>query len=129
MKKLLLIFGLLFINATTIFAAPMPLDQVKNILELTKSSWVAYRDFNGSQLIYFTHLEGWKCGIKQVNYSFNSQDLDKIWELETCNPDSPNAILKSDLYITLPLDSVQIIYVQLTYDDDSQSEIVKFDKP
>ena len=32
----------------------MPLDQVKNILNLTRDSWISFREFNGQQLIYFT---------------------------------------------------------------------------
>lgn len=108
---------------------PMPLDQVKNIINLTKTSWVAFRDYDGNQLIYFTHLESWKCGIIQVKYSLNSQSLDQVWQLAECDLGSPNAVTKDMPYIRLPLNTAQNISVQITFDDGTQTEIVTFDKP
>lgn len=67
-----------------VFSLPsiaMPPKQMKQILNMTKNNWVSFRDFNGKQLIYFTHLESYTCGIKEVRYSINSDDLDKVWEL------------------------------------------------
>lgn len=126
MKNIFMVLALFLMSPSLANAAVMPLEQVKNILEITKTSWVAYRDFNGSQLIYFTHLEGWKCGISVVKYGLNGADLNEVWTLETCNPDNPNAIAKDNIWLTLPLGSVQDIDVQLTFDDGTQSEIVNF---
>ena len=126
MKKIFAILTVFLISPNLASAAVMPLEQVKNILDITKTSWVAYRDFNGNQLIYFTHLEGWKCGIAEVKYGPNGADLDKVWMLETCNPDNPNAITKDNIWLTFPLGSIQNIDVQLTFDDGTKSEIVNF---
>ena len=126
MKKIFAILTVFLISPNLASAAVMPLEQVKNILDITKTSWVAYRDFNGNQLIYFTHLEGWKCGIAEVKYGLNGADLDKVWMLETCNPDNPNAITKDNIWLTFPLGSIQNIDVQLTFDDGTKSEIVNF---
>lgn len=99
--------------------------QEKQILEMTKDNWVAYRDFNGRQLIYFTHLEAWKCGITQVSYSINSEALDQIYELQPCDPKKPNAVTTDTPYISLPLNTSQTIAVQLTYEDGTKSEVVR----
>jgi hypothetical protein len=99
--------------------------QEKQILEMTKKSWLAFRNYNGRQLIYFTQLEAWKCGIKQVNYSINSDALDQIYQLQPCDPANPNAITTDKPYISLPLGTSQTIAVQLTYEDGTKSEIVR----
>ena len=99
--------------------------QEKQILEMTKNNWIAYRDFNGRQLIYFTHLEAWKCGILQVSYSINSEALDQIYLLQPCDPNNPNAVTTDKPYISLPLGTSQTIAVQLTYEDGTKSEVIR----
>ncbi len=99
--------------------------QDKQILEMTKNNWVAFRDFNGRQLIYFTHLESWKCGILQVKYSINSEILDQFYLLQQCDPNNPNAVTTDKPYISLPLGTAQTIAVQVTYEDGSTSGIIK----
>lgn len=123
--------------AASVFVAPvpftdtataqgMPPEQIKQILDMTKTSWVSFRDWQGQQLIYFTHLEAWKCGIDYVFYGLNGGPLDQIWELDTCNPDNPNAVLKDKPYIELPAGSTQSISVQLIYPDGSKSPVETF---
>ena len=68
------------------------LGQEKKLLEMTRSNWVSFRDFNGQQLIYFTHLEVYRCGISQVRYSLNTDRLDREWKLAKCDPKNPHAI-------------------------------------
>lgn len=102
----------------------IPPEQMKPILNMTKSSWVAFRDYNGKQLIYFTHLESYKCGIQSVHYSINSDKLDKVWELEVCNPKNPLAVTKDNIYLSLPLHSAKSISVKLIFADGSESEVV-----
>lgn len=102
----------------------IPPAQMKPILNMTKNSWVSFRDFNGKQLIYFTHLESYKCGIKSVHYSINSEKLDKVWELEACNLKNPLAVTKDDIYLSLPLNTAKSISVKLIFSDGSESEVV-----
>lgn len=99
----------------------MPPEQIKQILDVTKANWVSFRDWNGQQLIYFTHLESWRCGIDFVFYSLNSTDLDQMWELDACDPSNPNAVLKEKPYIELPAGSTQSITVQLIFKDGTKS--------
>lgn len=100
--------------------------QERQILEMTKDAWIAFRDYGGEQLIYFTHLEAWKCGIAEVRYSVNGEALDRIWELQPCNPENPAAITTDRPYIALPPGTAQSVSVQLTYEDGGTSEIVTF---
>ncbi|MEO0976399.1 MAG: hypothetical protein AAFY05_09770 [Pseudomonadota bacterium] len=113
-------------SADTAMAQGMPPEQIKQILDMTKTSWVSFRDWQGQQLIYFTHLEAWKCGIDYVFYGLNGGPLDQMWELDTCNPDNPNAVLKDKPYIELPAGSTQSISVQLIYPDGSKSPVETF---
>ncbi len=125
MKNVIFSAILLVISSVIISSPGNAAGQEKQILEMTKDNWVAYRDYNGRQLIYFTHLESWKCGIKQVNYSINSIDLDQIYQLQPCDPANPNAVTTDKPYISLPLGTSQTIAVQLTYTDGTKSEIVR----
>ena len=108
-------------------AQGMPPEQIKQILDVTKANWVSFRDWQGQQLIYFTHLESWKCGIDYVFYGLNGGPLDQMWELDECDPDNPNAVLKDKPYIELPAGSTQSISVQLVYPDGSKSLVETFE--
>ncbi|MBO6508828.1 MAG: hypothetical protein JJ866_14895 [Roseibium sp.] len=107
-------------------AQGMPPEQIKQILDLTKTSWVSFRDWQGQQLIYFTHLESWKCGIDYVFYGLNGGPLDQMWELDECDPSNPNAVLKDKPYIELPAGSTQSISVQLIFPDGTKSAVETF---
>ena len=98
---------------------------MKQILNMTQSNCVSFRDFNGKQLIYFTHLESYTCGIKEVRYSINSDELDKVWELQPCDTEKSMAVTKDILYLTMPLGTAKSIAVQVTFADDTKSEIVR----
>lgn len=103
----------------------MPPEQIKPVLNMTKDNWVSFRDYNGKQLIYFTHLETYTCGIQQVRYSINSDVLDQTWELQPCDPNNPLEITKEIIYLSLPLGTAKSIAVKLTFTDGSESEIVR----
>lgn len=99
--------------------------QEKQILGMTESSWVHFRDFNGRQLIYFTHLEVYRCGIVKVRYSINSDALDQEYSLQPCNPENPNAVTTDRPYISLPLGTAKSISVEVTFEDGTKSGLVR----
>ena len=95
------------------------------ILEMTKGNWAYFRDFNGRQLIYFTHLESYRCGIERVSYSLESDALDREWKLQPCHPDRPNESTTDTLYIGFPPGTAGSIALQLTFKDGSKSAVVR----
>ena len=125
MRKIMtFIVAMLLLAVYSLSAGDIPPKQMKKILNMTQNNWVSFRDFNGKQLIYFTHLESYTCGIKEVHYSINSDDLDKVWELQLCNPKNPMAVTKDMIYLTMPLGAAKFIAVQVIFTDDMKSEIV-----
>lgn len=126
MKKITTpIVAIVLLAVFSLSASAMPPKQMKQILNMTQSNWVSFRDFNGKQLIYFTHLESYTCGIKEVRYSINSDDLDKVWELQPCDTKNPMAITKDIIYLTMPLGTAKSISVQVTFADGTKSEILR----
>lgn len=101
--------------------------QEPKILDLTRGSWAYFRDYNGRQLVYFTHLEVYRCGIATARYSFNSDALDREWPLQPCDANKPNEITTDRPYVALPLGAGKWIAVQLTFRDGSKSAVVRID--
>jgi hypothetical protein len=104
--------------------------EVKPILSATKANWVALREYDGKDLLYFTHLLAWRCGLDAVHYSVNGES-EKQWRSEPCYESEvqPNAIKATDVlpFIGLPLQSVQSVAVRVIYDDGSE-ETAKFQR-
>jgi len=119
------IVSVLLLAVFSMPASAMPPKQMKQILNMTQNNWVSFRDYNGKQWIYFTHLESYTCGIKEVHYSINSDELDKVWELQPCDTKNPMAITKDIIYLTMPLGTAKYITVQVTFADDTKSEVVR----
>ncbi len=101
--------------------------EVKPILAMTKSSWVALSVAGGQDLLYFTHLESWRCGIAEIRFSVNSPAADRRRETEPCYRDSaqPNALrLQGHVpYLAFPAGSVQSVAVELRFDDGTRDRI------
>jgi hypothetical protein len=64
----------------------------KQILPMTRENWVAFRNYDGRQYVYFTHLVVYRCGLAAIRYSLNDRTLDHEFPLAPCDPDNPNAI-------------------------------------
>ena len=98
--------------------------EIKPILTLTKPQWVAVREFDGKDLIYFTNLLAWRCGVTSVSYGLNGAAPDTPLPMEPCYEGEavPNAF-KADQpilpYIEAALGSVTALSVRVTYDDGS----------
>ena len=98
--------------------------EVKPILSVTKPQWIAVREYDGKDLLYFTNLLAWRCGVQSVAYGLNGAAPDTALVIEPCYDAEaqPNA-LKMDQgvlpYIEAALGSVQSVTVLVTYDDGS----------
>ena len=99
------------------------------MLEGNKASgWIAFRNFSGRQLLYFTTLQTLHCRLKEIRYSINSEALDQRVELVKCNPALPFSVGESDvlenrIYKSMPLGTAQWAAVQVVWEDESVSEV------
>jgi hypothetical protein len=98
--------------------------EVKHILDATRAQWIAVRPWDGQDLLYFTNLLSWRCGIHEIRYAVNGGSK-QILTTEPCYADesAPNA-LKMDggvfPYVAFPENSIVTIEVQILYDDLSE---------
>lgn len=101
--------------------------EIKPILQATRANWVALREFDGSDLLYFTHLESWRCGLSEVRFSVNSTAATTLREMEPCYEGTaqPNALtLDGHLpYILLPLGMTETVSVVVVFDDGSEDRM------
>jgi hypothetical protein len=98
--------------------------EVKPILTATKPQWIAVREYDGLDLLYFTNLLAWRCGVDSVTYGLNGAAPETVLTTEPCYDAEaqPNA-LKMDQgilpYVNAALGSLQAIAVVVTFDDGS----------
>ena len=56
----------------------LPQSLYQAMLDANKASiWVAFLNFNGQQLLYFTTIQTLHCRLKEIRYSINSDALDQ----------------------------------------------------
>jgi len=106
--------------------------EVKPIVSMTKANWVAVREFEGQDLLYFTHLLSWRCGLWDISYGINGAPAETVVAMEPCHedtaqPNGMNDVLSFPIYTTLPLDSVESVYVEVVFDDGT-SDFAQFDR-
>ena len=97
--------------------------EVKPILEATRANWIAVRRWEGQDLLYFSHLEAWRCGLAGVRFAINGGAA-QPYPLAPCDETSaqPNALPSDTLpYRAFPLNSITSIEVEISYDDGTQS--------
>jgi len=99
------------------------LAQGKQALEMTKGSWLMFRDYDGKVLLYFTHLVSYRQVIKEIRYSLNSEALDQTFKFK---PSAKMYEIGADdiVYLTVP-PNTQYAAVQVTYKDGMKSDVQK----
>jgi len=125
----------LLIGAATIATLPAQAQtttaEIKPILTMMKGMWVSVREYGGNDLLYFTMLESYRCGLDGVKYGVNSDVADQVWEQEACYLDeaTPNAMKMEDglPFIKLEMGSVETVIVEITYDDGT-TEIETYER-
>jgi hypothetical protein len=94
----------------------------RKILDMTASSWLSFREFNGL-MIYYTHLVSYRCAIRQVRIGIDSTVPDKVVQLPPCDMKEPHAIPHNvSPYLRLP-PNTKSVSVELTFKDGSLSEL------
>ena len=93
------------------------------ILELTKANWIGVREWDGQDLLYFTHLQVYRCAMDQIRY-FVNVGKPRVREMEPCYDDLPTPYIMKAPEGHLPYDrhelnSIQTITVEITLKDGS----------
>lgn len=95
--------------------------EVGPILQMTKDSWAAVREYDGKDLVYFTHVLSWRCGLKGAKFSINEEPLQDL-ELPDCHMKfkQPNALIDDEallVYRRYDLGSVNSVRVDVLLDN------------
>jgi hypothetical protein len=99
----------------------------KQILESLATSWVEFREFNGT-LIYFTSLISYRCAIAEVRYGLDDGKPLQRYDMPACNPKDPFVIPpNAQVYIKAP-PQTKSISVQITWRDGTQSDVSKIER-
>ena len=125
MKWLIVTLGL--VAGMTSASAQGLIGLEKQVLPLTTRNWIAFRNYDGRQWIYFTHLVVYRCGLSEIRYSIGSDDLDQTFPLPPCDEQRPNAIdpVAYPPYLTMPIDTATSIAVRVVYADGEESQTVR----
>lgn len=99
--------------------------QQKQALEMTKGSWVSFRDYNGL-LVYTTHLVTYRCTIRRATYGLDSQPVDRPLPLPACDARDPFAVPSSETpWFKVP-PTTRSMTVRLEFRDGTASESTVF---
>lgn len=131
MRKILTVASLMFGLATPVMAQNFTTAaEVRPILGATQGNWIAVREYEGRDLLYFTHLLAWRCGLDSIYFSVNEED-EQRFEAEPCYEDeaTPNALKVDDILPYLPFDlqSIDTVDVRIVYDDGEEA-IARFER-
>lgn len=107
-------------------------EQARPILGVTRANWIAVREFDGQDLLYFTHLASYRCALSGIRYGVNGDAPDLTFEPEPCYRDeaAPYAIKPDSgvqVYVAFPLNHIRTVTVQITY-TDGVKETAAFDR-
>ena len=113
-------------STNVVCAQMMDAAQIRPILDATRNNWVAVREWGGQDLVYFTHLLTWRCGLTKIEYGFNGAKANRNWVFTPCDETSANPMALpggQKIYGSFDLNSVQSITVKITYDDGEQDTV------
>jgi hypothetical protein len=96
--------------------------ETKEILEMTASSWLAFREYpQGRMLLYFTHLLSYKNGLQEILYSVDDESLSRRVRFtpDWSGPGAPGLGDDDETVVEIPL-SAQFVAVKLVFIDGSE---------
>jgi hypothetical protein len=97
----------------------------RKILDLTATSWLSFREFNGL-LVYYSQLMSFRCAIREARIGIDSAVPDKVLKMPPCDPRDPSSIPHDSTPYLKLAPSTKSVSVELTYRDGSVSEIKTF---
>ncbi|WP_052245415.1 hypothetical protein [Halocynthiibacter namhaensis] len=99
--------------------------EVRPILTATRSSWVSLRADSAQDVLDFTQIAAWRCGLSAVHYRINGGS-EKSLDLEACYESElrPNATKNRAVWlVNEPGGSVDRVDLRLIYDDGREDSI------
>jgi len=104
-------------------------ENVKPILEMTQRNWVAVHGAQDQDILYFTHLASWRCGLESVAFGINGAPPSEPIALEPCYAETsaPNALMVTDgfaPYVVLEADSIRTVTVVVAFDDGTDDLVM-----
>lgn len=112
-------------------AARLIVAETKNILEMTASSWVAFREFpEGRMLLYFSHLLSYKNGLKEIRYSVDGEPGSRRVRFtpDWSGPGAPGIRDDDEVVVEIPM-SARFVEVTLVFLDGSEWPARRFTGP
>ncbi|WP_460274885.1 hypothetical protein [Celeribacter sp. ULVN23_4] len=100
--------------------------EVKPILQATKPQWIAVRNYDGKDLLYFTNLLSWRCGLTEIFYSLNGAEM-VPFAMEPCYLDTaqPNALKAETLdaiLVSFPPGTIETVDLNVIFDDGTSEQ-------
>ncbi|MEO1334328.1 MAG: hypothetical protein AAFV29_01735, partial [Myxococcota bacterium] len=101
------------------------LDQTKRILNMTKTAWVAFNEYDGRLLLYFTHLLCY-AEVSAIRYGLDTETPDQAYDVPQREGVGVIGIgADVDCYIVVPA-TTQTACVQVTFDDGETTDVEIF---
>lgn len=106
--------------------------EIRPIVGMTKGNWASVRLYEGQDLLYFTSLLTWRCGLWEIRYGINGAPADQVLEMEPCHEDTgqPNAMTDPTTYpvwATFPGETIETVYIEIVFDDGT-TDFARFDR-
>lgn len=106
----------------------MTAEEVRPILNQIKGSWVSVRRYDGQDLLYFTNMLIYRCGLNRIAYSINGGPVQE-YVPEPCHEGTATPFALTGEgghlpYLAFPEGSIETVMVQLLYDDGGKDAVV-----
>ena len=98
----------------------------RRMLELTTSTWLSLRNFDGRRLLYFTAVYVGRCAIQEFRYGIDTMNPDRLLPMGACNLRDPYARGEGDTaYMDAP-PGTRFVSAQIVFKDGTRSEVFRY---
>jgi len=103
-------------------------DGNRRILEMTSTSWLSFRKYDGKVLLYFTHLLSYRGALSKIEYGVNRDTPNKAFDFPSWNKSGLAPIDgRAPVTITVP-SRTSYVTARLTYKNGDKSPVTRFDR-
>ncbi|TVS02544.1 MAG: hypothetical protein EA407_09340 [Rhodobacteraceae bacterium] len=95
--------------------------EVQPILEMTRAHWIGLSTQSGQDLLYFTHLMAYRCGLEAIYMGVNGNEPIIRVLMEPCHHElrTPNAIRVPPI-LGFTADALQSVSIRITFPDGQE---------